>query len=54
MSGLTLLSRVTGLVRDLVIARLARLGARIVDAPAARLGPALISAYLDIKRSDVL
>ncbi|MDB5481615.1 MAG: hypothetical protein JWO83_2668 [Caulobacteraceae bacterium] len=40
--------------RDLVIARLARLGARIVDAPAARLGPALISAYLDLKRSDVL
>jgi uncharacterized protein (DUF58 family) len=40
--------------RDLVIARLARLGARIVDAPTARLGPALISAYLDLKRADVL
>jgi len=40
--------------RNLVIARLARLGARIVEAPAARLGPALISAYLDLKRADVL
>jgi uncharacterized protein (DUF58 family) len=40
--------------RDLVIARLVRLGARIVDAPASRLGPALISAYLDLKRSDAL
>ncbi len=40
--------------RDLVIARLARLGVRIVDAPAERLGPALISAYLDLKRSDAL
>ena len=40
--------------RDLVIARLARLGARIVDAPVSRLGPALISAYLDLKRSDAL
>jgi uncharacterized protein (DUF58 family) len=40
--------------RELVIARLARLGARIVDAPAARLGPALISAYLALKRADVL
>ena len=40
--------------RDLVIARLARLGARIVDASTARLGPALISAYLDLKRTDAL
>jgi uncharacterized protein (DUF58 family) len=40
--------------RDLVVARLARLGARIVNAPAAHLGPALISAYLDLKRSDAL
>jgi uncharacterized protein (DUF58 family) len=40
--------------RELVIARLARLGARIVDAPADRMGSALISAYLDLKRSDVL
>jgi uncharacterized protein (DUF58 family) len=40
--------------RGLVIARLARLGARIVDAPASRLGAALISAYLELKRADVL
>ena len=40
--------------RDLVIARLVRLGVRIVEAPAARIGPALISAYLDLKRSDVV
>jgi uncharacterized protein (DUF58 family) len=40
--------------RELVIARLARLGVRIVDAPASRIGAALISAYLDLKRSDVV
>jgi uncharacterized protein (DUF58 family) len=40
--------------RSLVIARLVRLGARIVDAPAEKLGPALISAYLELKRADVL
>jgi uncharacterized protein (DUF58 family) len=40
--------------RDLVVARLARLGVRIVDAPAARIGSALISAYLDLKRASVL
>jgi uncharacterized protein (DUF58 family) len=40
--------------RDLVVARLERLGARIVDAPAERIGPALISAYLGLKRSDAL
>ncbi len=40
--------------RDLVIARLVRLGARIVDARPDRIGPALISAYLDLKRSAVL
>jgi uncharacterized protein (DUF58 family) len=39
--------------RELVIARLARLGARIVDEPASRIGAALISAYLDLKRSDI-
>ncbi|MGH6971465.1 MAG: DUF58 domain-containing protein, partial [Caulobacteraceae bacterium] len=32
--------------RDLVIARLVRMGARIVDAPAASVGPALIAAYV--------
>ena len=40
--------------RDVVIARLARLGAHIVEAPAAGLGPALISAYLRIKRADLV
>ena len=40
--------------RGAVIARLARLGVRVVDAPAARIGPALISAWLDVKRSDRL
>ncbi len=40
--------------REVVIARLARLGVRIVEAPAAGVGAALISAYLDLKRSDIL
>lgn len=40
--------------RQAVIARLARLGVRIVDAPAAQIGPALISGWLDLKRSDRL
>ncbi len=40
--------------RDLVIARLSRLGVRIVDAPAARIGAQLIATYLDLKRSDAV
>jgi uncharacterized protein (DUF58 family) len=40
--------------RDLVIARLERLGVRIVDAPASRMGPALVSAYLDLVRAEVV
>ncbi len=40
--------------REVVIGRLARLGVHIVDAPAARIGAALISAYLDLKRADVV
>ncbi|HZZ86793.1 MAG TPA: DUF58 domain-containing protein [Caulobacteraceae bacterium] len=40
--------------RDLVIARLARLGAHIVDAPAASIGTALLSAYIDLKRRDLM
>jgi uncharacterized protein (DUF58 family) len=40
--------------RDVVLERLRRLGVHIVDAPAARLGPALISAYLDLKRRDLM
>ncbi len=40
--------------RDVVIARLSRMGAHIVDAPAAQVGPALLSAYIDLKRRDLL
>jgi len=36
------------------VARLRRLGAHIVEAPAARIGPALINAYVDLKRRDLL
>lgn len=40
--------------RDTVVARLRRLGAHIVEAPAADVGPALINAYVDLKRRDLL
>src|SRR5262249_34215245 len=40
--------------RDLVIARLTRMGALIVDAPAAAMGSALLQAYIDLKRRDLL
>ena len=40
--------------RDTVIARLRRLGAHIVEAPAAKVGPALINAYVDLKRRELL
>jgi uncharacterized protein (DUF58 family) len=40
--------------RELVAARLRRMGAHIVDAPLAAIGPALISAYLDLKRRDLM
>ena len=40
--------------RDIVIARLTRMGAHIVDAPAASIGPALLSAYIDLKQRDLL
>jgi len=40
--------------RDLVAARLRRMGAHIVDAPVENIGPALISAYLDLKRRDLM
>ncbi|MBS0297559.1 MAG: DUF58 domain-containing protein [Proteobacteria bacterium] len=40
--------------REVVIARLRRLGVQIVDAPAHRLGPELLSRYLDLKRRDML
>jgi uncharacterized protein (DUF58 family) len=40
--------------REVVIARLKRLGAHIVDAPVERLGPELISRYLELKRKDLM
>ena len=40
--------------RELVIARLQRAGALIVDAPAVAVGPKLLNAYLDLKRRDLL
>lgn len=40
--------------RDVVIARLARLGVHVVDAPALSIESALIGAYLDLKRRDLL
>lgn len=40
--------------RDLVLARLRRLGAHIVEAPANRIGPEALNVYLDLKRRDLL
>jgi uncharacterized protein (DUF58 family) len=40
--------------RELVFERLTRMGAQIVDAPAGRMGAALVNAYLDAKRRDLL
>lgn len=40
--------------REVVVNRLRRLGVQIVEAPAERLGPALLNAYLDLKRRDLL
>ena len=40
--------------RDVVISRLRRLGVHIVDAPVERIGSSLISAYLDLKRRDLM
>ncbi len=40
--------------RDVVASRLRRLGAHIIDAPADRLGPNLLSAYLDLKRRELM
>ena len=40
--------------RELVISRLRRLGALIVDAPVSAVGPRLLNAYLDLKRRDLL
>ena len=38
--------------RDVVITRLQRLGVEIVDAPAARVGPALLNRYFELKRRE--
>ncbi|HZV83680.1 MAG TPA: DUF58 domain-containing protein [Brevundimonas sp.] len=40
--------------RETVVVRLRRMGVHIVEAPADRIGPALINAYLDLKRRDLL
>jgi uncharacterized protein (DUF58 family) len=40
--------------REAVVVRLRRLGVQIVEAPAAALGPALVGAYLDIKRRELV
>ncbi|MFJ6023485.1 DUF58 domain-containing protein [Brevundimonas sp. NPDC092305] len=40
--------------RDVVLGRLRRLGAHIVEAPADRLGPEALNVYLDLKRRDLL
>ena len=40
--------------REVVVGRLRRLGVQIVEAPAAALGPALVNAYLDIKRRELV
>lgn len=40
--------------RDLVLTRLRRMGAHIVEAPADRIGPDVLNAYLDLKRRDLL
>jgi len=40
--------------REVVVARLKRLGAQIVEAKAGELGPALVNVYLDAKRRELL
>ena len=40
--------------REVVIERLRRLGAQILEAPARQIGPALLGRYLDLKRRDLL
>ena len=40
--------------RELVIARLKRLGAHVVEADHRRLGPELVQRYLDLKRENLL
>jgi uncharacterized protein (DUF58 family) len=38
--------------KELVLSRLQRLGAEIINAPAARIGPALLNRYLELKRQS--
>jgi len=40
--------------RELVIEKLRRLGVQVVQAPAGRIGPALLARYLELKRRDML
>jgi len=40
--------------REVVITRLRRMGVQVVDAPVDNIGPALLNAYLDLKRRDLL
>ena len=40
--------------RELVLNRLRRMGVHIVEAPADRIGPDVLNAYLDLKRRDLL
>lgn len=40
--------------REVVLTRLRRLGVQVLDAPADRLGPELLNAYLDLKRRNRL
>ena len=40
--------------REVVIGRLRRMGVQVLDAPADRIGPELLSAYLELKRKDLL
>ena len=40
--------------REVVIERLRRMGAQILEAPAGQIGPALLARYLDLKRRDML
>ncbi len=40
--------------REVVVARLRRLGVHVLDVPVERIGPALLDAYIDLKRRDLL
>ncbi|CAN5333533.1 DUF58 domain-containing protein [soil metagenome] len=40
--------------RDLVLTKLRRLGVHVIDVPNVRLGPQILSAYLDFKRRNLL